>query len=219
MIRWPCAFAAGTVLVAATDSGATPPVRSPAEHPPRLIAGFGLGPAFASCEACELPVGVGFRAFASVPVLTPLALGFTVEHERFDLWNGSEGGYTFLGPTLVLSNGFGRTWQVEVWGAAGRGVSAVDDMGFDGGLAFQAGLRLGREISPTIRLCLAASIATTVVGPPGGGSFTAGEEDSRSADYLDGARLFTLELELDLVPAPVRASAGIPLRTPARQPP
>lgn len=193
-------IAAAAVITLAYVARADPTVRARARAapPPGFIAGAGVGPAFARCDACDGTPGVGGRVFAIVPLIIPLGLGFTAEHERFF---APEGGYTFAGPMLVFSSGFGRTWQAELWAALGFTSSVVEpDVGPpDGGP--QVGFRLGRRITPRTRLCVSISSASTFGFTSSGGGSSSGQASSELAAYVDGAVLLAAELAYDVAPA------------------
>ena len=164
---------------------------------PPIIAGIGAGPAWPHCRRCDLPLGVGVRGFALLVPVMPLAIGLTATHGQF----GSKSAFTFVGPELELSSGFGRTWQLELWLAVGSGTSAVSDCGGSGGTAAEVGIRLGRRITSRTRVSL--SVSASDMGHTdclllAGDSGSTGD---RRPAYVEGTTLVLLDFAYDVVAA------------------
>jgi hypothetical protein len=191
-----------SILCAGHAALGQPRARAPLPRPPPLIAGFGVGPAFPDCDDCDLSAGIGARGFLVLPIVLPFGIGITAEHENFRLGSFGKAGYTFTGIELILSTGFGLTWQLEVLFAFGGGQSdAATSSGYDSAVAGELGFRLGRRIGPRTRLGVSVSasgMATRYESNTSNGSTA----PPPATDFVTGAKLLTMDIAFDLGPTP-----------------
>jgi hypothetical protein len=192
------AFALAVVLPAAARAQGRS--RPPLPKPPVLITGLGLGPAFPYCDDCNSKIGAGGRAFVTLPIVLPFGIGLSTEHEEFRLGHFGNSGYTFTGFDLILSTGFGLTWQVEVLFAIGEGHSdSANPAGDDSGGGGEFGLRVSRRLAGRTRLGVTGTVsgmATRAVPQ----CPSAGCEPPPTADFVSGATLITVDFAFEIGP-------------------